>query len=193
MEYAYLVFGECRAGVGHYVLYAALVHGDDVGVSLHHVDAVLLGDGSLGLKDAVQFVVLVVDDGVGGVDVFLVYAFGARIEDAAAESHHLAADTYPWEHGATGEAVDEVAVVACVAESRLEQKLRFVALAQCLVRQCLAVVEAEAQLELLYDVVAYAALAEVLHADGAAVHVVLQYVVEVFGSPLVDGKHRLAL
>ncbi len=193
VQYAYLVLGECRAGVGHYVLYATLVHGDDVGVALHHVDAILLGYGFLSLEYAVQLVVLVVDDGVGRVDVLLVYALGARVEHTSAEGYHLAADTYPGEHGTAGEAVYEVAVVAGVAEARLQQKFLLVALAQCFARECLAVVEAEAQTELLYDVVAHAALAEVLHTDGAAVHVVLQYVVEVVGGPLVDDEHGLAL
>ena len=55
----------------------------------------------------------------------------------------------------------------------------------------MAVAEAEAEAELLYDVVAHSALAEILHSDGAPVDVVVQDVLEIVGCPLVYDEHRL--
>ena len=60
-----LVDAEGGARVGHHVLDACLVHGDDVGIALDHEDAVFLDDGLLGLKDAVELALLMVDVGVG--------------------------------------------------------------------------------------------------------------------------------
>ena len=55
MENAYLLVGEGCSGVCHHILYAALVHGKNVGIAFHHEYAVLLVDGLLGLEEAVQF------------------------------------------------------------------------------------------------------------------------------------------
>ena len=53
--------------------------------------------------------------------------------------------------------------------------------------------EGKAQVEALDDVVADATAAEVLLADGQTVNVVLQYLVEVVGGPLVDHEHGLTV
>ena len=189
----YLVCGERCARVGHHVLDACLMHGDDVGVALHHVHAVLLGDGALGLIETVQLAVLVVYLRVGRVHVLLLHALRGSIQLAATEAHHLAAYAYPWEDDATGIAVDELAAVVLVADAHLLDVLLLVTLLQRRAGKGVAVVQVEAQLELLDDVVAYAALAKVLHADGHAVGVLVQRVLEVLHCIFVHDEHRFPL
>ena len=58
VEKAYLRFVECCSGVGNNVFNSALVHGDDIGVALDHVDTVFLDDGLLCLENAIEFVAL---------------------------------------------------------------------------------------------------------------------------------------
>ena len=106
MQYVYLVHRKCRTGVGHHVLYAALVHGDNIGVALHHVHTVFLGYRLLSLIDAIQLAVFMVNIRVGRVDILLVDTLCARIEQSSAEAHHLSADAYPGEDDASGIAVD---------------------------------------------------------------------------------------
>ena len=106
VQYVYLMHRKRRTRVSHYVLYAALMHGDDVGVALHHVHTVFLGYRLLSLIDAIQLAVLVVNLRVGRVDVLLVHALCARVEQSSAEAHHLSADAYPREDNASGIAVD---------------------------------------------------------------------------------------
>ena len=69
--------GERRTGVGHHILDAALIHRDDVGLPLYHIHAVLLGNGPLGLIDAIELIGLMIDLRVGRVDIFLIDAFRA--------------------------------------------------------------------------------------------------------------------
>lgn len=95
VEHVDLVDAQCRAGVGNDVLDATLVHGDDVGLSFDHVDAVLLGDGTFGLPDAVELMVFVEHLGVGGVDIFLVDTFRTFVEDTCREAHDLTAHACP--------------------------------------------------------------------------------------------------
>ena len=65
MQDANLMIRECRAGVGDDVLDARLMHGDDIGVAFHHVDAVFLRNGALGLIESVELAVFMIDFGVG--------------------------------------------------------------------------------------------------------------------------------
>ena len=119
-------------------------------------------------------------------------AFGAAVEHASAESKHFPADVEPGEDDASPEAVADGSVFLLVAKSRLEQEFLLVALAQCLLCQSIFGGCAVAQLELLHDVVAYAALAEVGHADGFAVDVVVEHVLEVVACKLVDHEKAFA-
>ena len=59
VEHVDLMDAQGCTRVGHDILDAALVHGDDVGLTFHHIDAVLLGDGTLGLPDAIELMVFV--------------------------------------------------------------------------------------------------------------------------------------
>ena len=193
MQRVYLVYGKCRSRVGHHILDAALVHGDNVGVAFDHIDTVLLGDGLLGLIDAVELVVLMVDLAVGRVDILLLHSLRGRVELSPAEAHHLSAHAYPGEDDATGVAVDEVAAVGLVADACLQQELLLVAFLHGGTGQCARVGQVEAQLKLLDDVVAETARAEILQADGHAVGMVAQRVLKIAEGPLVDDEHRLAL
>ena len=185
-----LVDGKGGAGVGYYVLQAALVHGDDVGVALDHVDAILLDDGFLGLVDAVELALLMVYLGVGGVDVFLLYALGGCVQLTSTEGHDLAADVHPGKDGAAGKAVVHPMLVAD-AETGGQQELFLKALAVGLVGKGIALGECKTQLELVDDIVADASAAEILLANGLAVDVVQQYLMKILAGPFVDHKHGL--
>ena len=128
----YLVYAEGCTRIGNHILYAALVHRQDVGVSLHHKHAVFLGYGFLCLVDAVELAVFVVDFRVGRVDVLLVYSFGARVEQTAAKSHNLSADANPREYHTSGISVYQLAPVVLVADACLQYKLFLVSLSQSL-------------------------------------------------------------
>ena len=92
--------------------------------------------------------------GVGRVDILLVDALRARVEQSATEAHHLSADAYPREDDAPGIAVDEFATIVLVADARLQDELLLVALAQRLSGQGTSVLKVVAELELADDVVA---------------------------------------
>ena len=83
MEQVNLRLIEGCTRVRHHVLDATLVHGEHIGVAFHHIDHILLGNLLLRLEDAIEFVGLVIDEGVGGVDVFLIDALGAYVHRAA--------------------------------------------------------------------------------------------------------------
>src|SRR3712207_7671145 len=86
------MYAESRSRVGHHVLYAALMHGDDVGLAFYHEHAVFLCNGLLGLIDAVELMVFLVNVGLWRVYILLCHALGARVEHASREPNHLTAD-----------------------------------------------------------------------------------------------------
>ena len=79
---------ERRTRVGHHILYSALVHGDYVGVALHHIHTIFLGNGFLRLIESVELTLLMVDLRIGRVYIFLLYTLCARVEQSATEGHH---------------------------------------------------------------------------------------------------------
>ena len=123
-----LVRRECRSRVGHHVLYATLVHGDDVSIAFHHIHAVVFGNLLLGLIQTIQLLFLVVDVRVGRVDIFLLHALCTAVEQSAAEGHHLTTHGEPREYDAAGIAVHQRAIVlAPITETGLQQELLLVA------------------------------------------------------------------
>ena len=135
-----------------------------------------------------------VDLRVGRVDIFLLHALRGGIELSSAESHHFSAHAYPGKDDTTGKTVYQLVVVfPAVADARLGEELLLIAFLLGFARQGIAVGEVEAEAELTDDVVADASFAEILHADGHTVDMVVEDVLEVVGSPLVDDEHRLAL
>ena len=75
VQHMYLVGRQRRTTVSHHVLDASLMHGNHVGIPLHHEHAVFLHDGLLSLVDAIEFALLVVDIRVGRVDILLCHTF----------------------------------------------------------------------------------------------------------------------
>ena len=110
---AYLSLRERRARRGHDVLHTALVHRNDVRVSLDQETAALLDDGVLSQIKAVKLVALVVDLGLGRVDVL--GDLGARVHHAAAESHNLARHRVYGKDDTAVVAVEQAAVLRFVA------------------------------------------------------------------------------
>ena len=196
----YLVHTECRSRVGHHILYTALVHGDDVGVALHHVHTVFLGNGFLGLIESIELAFLVIDIAVGRVDILLVDSFRTAVEHTTSESHHLAAHAEPGEDGSSRESVEilvfstlvgSLVLVHLEAEARCHQVFGVIAFLDSLVVQGRPAVGSKSQPELADDVITESTAAEVLHTDGPSVHIVLQDVLEVLRCPFVDDEHRL--
>ena len=65
VQQAYLIYAQCRTAVGHNILQATLMHGNDIGIALYHIHAVFLDDGLLRLIDAIELALLMIDFGVG--------------------------------------------------------------------------------------------------------------------------------
>src|SRR3712207_3233346 len=138
------MYAESRSRVGHHVLYAALMHGDDVGLAFYHEHAVFLCNGLLGLIDAVELMVFLVNVGLWRVYILLCHALGARVEHASREPNHLTAYSYPRKEHAPGVAVDEFAAVGAVTKACFHEELVLVALASGCLGECHAVGEVEA-------------------------------------------------
>ena len=143
-----------------------------------------------------------IDFAIGRIDIFLVHTLGTTVEHTAAKSHHLSAHAEPWEDGAPREAVEILVLPGLVAslvlvyletQARIYQVFRIIPLLHRLVIERRALGKSETQLEFPDNVIAKATTAEILHADGPSVHVVVKNVLKIFRSPLVDDVHRLAL
>ena len=78
--------GEGRSRTRHDILHAALAQTDHVGLAFHEQGLALLAHGALRQVDTIEFVGLVVDLGVGRVDILHAHAMGAGVEDAARET-----------------------------------------------------------------------------------------------------------
>ena len=185
--------GEGRSRTRHDILHAALAQTDHVGLAFDKQGLALLAHGALRQVDAVEFVGLVVDFGVGRVDILHAHAMGAGVEDAAREAHYLAAHGDPGEDDTAGKAIGQRAVGALIAEARLEEDVFLESLALGSIGHGVATGEAEAQAKLADGVVAETALAEVLESDGLTIRVVEEGVLEVFGRPLVGQEEGVAL
>ncbi len=182
-----------RTRTGHHILYARLVHGDHIGLSLHQIHLVGLGNSLLGLIDAIQLVGLVVDVRVGRVHILHVHTLGARIEHTGGKPHHLAALSQPREYHPARIAVDELSAVVTVADARFEQEVGLITLGLRRGGQRLTVLQVVAQPELANDIIAEASAAQILHAIGLPLTPAVEQLLKIAGSPLVDDKHRLAL
>ena len=111
VQQAYLVDAQCSTTVGHDILQATLVHGDDVGITLHHVHAVFLDNGFLSLVDTIELAFLMINLGVGRVDIFLLYSLRGSIKLTTTKGHYLTTDIQPREDGTTCKAVIDAMLV----------------------------------------------------------------------------------
>ena len=200
MEHVNLIGGERRSAVGHHILDTCLMHGDDVGIALDHKHAIFLHNSLLGLIDAIELTLLMVDFRVGRVDIFLCYALGTAIKHTTTKGYHLATDIEPREDGTTCIAVvysDLFPLFTFLfplnTQARLHKELRLITLGLSRLCQRITLLRCITQLELLNDIIADATTAEILLANGDAVRIVLKYIVKPVLGPLVDDKHRLTL
>ena len=88
------------------------MHGNDIGIALNHEDTVFLHNGLLGLIDAIELALLVVDIRVGRVDILLCHALRPAVQHTSAKGHHLAANIEPREDGATCIAVYQLSSIS---------------------------------------------------------------------------------
>ena len=196
-----LVNAERRARTGHHVLNATLVHGNHVGLTFHYKHAVFLHHGLLGQMDAVELAFFLIDGRSRRVDIFLLNALGGLVQLAGIEADNLSAQVKPREHHTSGKTVDEFTVaLALIAQSHAHAGIRIlkkifllITLLQQQRRQGLGLGQVVAQTELTDDIVTETAAAEILHANGHSVHIVVKRVLEITGRPLVHNEHRLAI
>ena len=189
----YLVQAESGAAVGYNVLYATLIHGYHIGLTFNHEHPVLACNSFLGLPYTVQFVVLMKNITVGRIDIFLVNAFGTRVQYACREAHNLATYSRPWENNASRVAVNQLVSVVFIAYARGGKISLFIAFGHCFTPKSIAVGEVEAQIKLLNHVVTKASHTEILHANSLSVGMIVEQILKVIRCPLVDNEHRFAL
>ena len=65
MQQANLINAQCRTGVGNDILNATLMHRHHISVAFNHIYAVFLGNSFLGLKESIQFALLMIDIRIG--------------------------------------------------------------------------------------------------------------------------------
>ena len=180
-----------RARVGHHVLQSALVHGDYIRVTFHHVHAVGLHDGAFPLVDAVQLPALAVDFAVGRVHVLLLYTLGTTVEHSTAEAYHPSAHVEPREDDTPTETVAHAAILTGIAQPRLQQILLAVPATLRLPKESIRAVHAESELELPDDFITDATVSEVRESDGSSVGMMVKRVTEVILGELVHDEHTL--
>ena len=199
MEQSNLVDAQGSTRVCHHILNATLVHGNHIGVSLHHIYTIFLGYRLLCLIKTIEFSFLMVNLAIWRVYVFLAHALGTGIEHSSTESHHLATHTEPREYGTPRESIQILILPAPVvllvlihleAKTCAHQVLRIVSLLHSLIIKGCALRKRKSQLELPDDVVAETTTAEILHSDGTSIHIILENVLEILRSPVVDDEHR---
>ena len=189
----YLLLGQGGARVGYHILYATLVHGDNIGVAFYHIHLIHLDDRLLGLVETVQLASFAIDAGFGRVLVLDGHALGGGIQDTSAKACHLAAYGVPWEHDTSPETVNNRAVLALDGKSCAHEVLFAIALFQCGTAHGVSSFGTETQLELLYDIVAETTFTEIGKSNGTSVHGVVHLVLEPFERPFVQDEHALAL
>ena len=124
----YLLLGKGSTRIGHHIFYTALVHGDDIGVSLHHIYLVGLDYGLLGLKESVKFATFAIDGRLGRVLILHGHTLGSCIQHSTTKTCHLATNRVPRKHHTSPEAVYHTTILALDGEARAHQVLLLVAL-----------------------------------------------------------------
>lgn len=178
MQQMDLMGRECRTRPGHHILYAALMHGDDIGLSLDDESHALTVDGLLGLIEAIQLMVLMEDVAVGRVDIFLLHTLCALVKHTGRETHHLTGRVHPRKDDPSGIAVDKLAPVILIAQPDLPDELTLIAFLLGLTGKGMTVSNIISQMELPDNVVPKATRAIVLHADGHTVSMMMEQVLK---------------
>ena len=120
------------------------------------------------------------------------YTLRGSIEFTTSKRNHLTTDIQPWEDGTTRKAVVNAPFVLNT-QACLNQKLILIPFPVCLVHKGVTLGEGKAQLEFRNDIITDATTTEILFTDCLSVHVIIQDIVEILTSPLVDDKHRLTI
>ena len=168
------------------------MHGDDVGVSFYHVDAICLDNRAFSLIDAIQLSSLAENLRFRRVDVFLADSFGPVVQYTSTESQNLAANVEPWENHSTPKTVADAAVFYLIAKSGLDQELFLVAFAEGFLGQSVFGGSAVTQLELLDNIVPNSALAEIGQTDGFSIYMVVKYILEIISGIFIDDEEAFA-
>ena len=193
VQLAYLLESERGARTGHDILGRGLRHAYNVGLTLNEDYAVGLPYGLLGLIESEELITLVVNLGVGRVDILLHNTMGARVEHTPVEAHDLAAQTEPRKYDTAGETVNEFTVVALIAQARLDEIFALEASLQGRVGERMPALWGVAEMKLGNGIVAKTTAAKILQADGYTVDIVMEDVFKVFQCPFIDKEHRLAV
>ena len=164
---------QCRARRGNHILYARLVHGNDIRITFDQKATVLFHNGLFGKIYAIQFIAFMINFRFRRVDVLHLDAFGGAGKHTSPESHHLTGESVYRKDDPPPEAVAQSVVVRLVAEAGLDKIILFIAFFQSFLGKGIVALGTIAQLELLDDVIPEAAAAEIGHADTLSVYVVL--------------------
>ena len=193
-----LMHAQRRTRVGHYIFDATLVHRDNIGVSFHHKDTILLGYRLLGLIESIEFALLMIDNAIRRVDIFLADALGSAVEHSSAKSHHLAAYAEPREDGSARETVKNLILTRLIAgfvlihleaESRINQIFRIIASRLSRFSKSSTLRKRKTQLEFPDDIISEPSSSEIGHTDSDAIHIMQENILEIFRRPIVDDKH----
>ena len=193
-----LMHAQCRTRVGHYIFDATLMHRDNIGISFHHKDTILLGYRLLGLIESIEFALLMIDNAIRRVDIFLADALGSAVEHSSAKSYHLAAHAEPREDGSARETVKNFILTRLIAgfvlihleaESRINQIFRIITSRLSRLSKSSTLRERKTQLEFSDDIIPETSSSEISHTDSDTIHIMQENILEIFRRPIVDDKH----
>lgn len=189
---AYLLGGERGAARGYGVFHTRLVHGDDVDITLNEITLIGLGYGRACLIEAVEDTTLVVDIGIGGIDILGSLFLTAK--DAATKAQDTARDTIDGEHHtATETVVGFLGLFLEDGETRFLEDAVAITVLAGMVGEVAPLVETIAQAKVFYHLVAEAAAVEITETNGTSHLVVVEQVGEIFLCKLGDMEEGVAL
>ena len=117
---------QCCTRRSNHILYARLVHGNDVCITFDQKATILFHNGLFGKVYAVQLVAFMINFRFRRVDVLYLDAFGGTGKHTSSESYHLAGESVYRKDDPPPEAVTQSVVVCFVAEAGLDEIVFFV-------------------------------------------------------------------
>ena len=123
VQKTYLMYRKCRTTISYDILNTTLVHRDNVRISLHHINKVVLSNSFLCLEDTIEFSLFMIDNAIGRIDILLINALCTRIQQTTTKGSHLTAHTHPWEHHTSIETVDKFSILTLEAKTCLYKKI----------------------------------------------------------------------
>ena len=174
------------------------MHRDNIGISFHHKDTILLGYRLLGLIESIEFALLMINNAIRRVDIFLADALGSAVENSSAKSYHLAAHAEPGKDGSARETIKNLILTRLIAgfvlihleaESRINQIFRIIASRLSRFSKSCTLRERKTQLEFSDDIIPETSSSEISHTDSDAIHIMQENILKIFRRPIVDDKH----